>query len=206
MTSVYSIRNFIADAKTILARDLPLQQQKEEIADRLRHLAARDDLTRFAHDLGPTDASSGTKLLWLEPPYTFLQLAKFDRHYRSPVHAHDDFWIVACGYRGCDRWDIYERVDDGSVPGHAEVRQVDEVLIPAGGVAWMREPPQAIHSHNNVFDGDSWELVFSAAEPIPHAQRLLFNLDENTCRGSHYNSSELFPGGLYPPPPGSNTA
>ena len=117
----YSIEQCMTEAKELLARSTDLEATKWAIGARLQRLAQRDDLTRYALQLGPTDASNGTYLLWREPPFFTLVMIRLDEHFRSPVHEHGDHWVVACGYRGLDRWDVYERPSGQPAPGRCAV-------------------------------------------------------------------------------------
>ncbi len=199
----YTIPAFIREAKDILAGDLPLEGKKAAIGDRLSLLSRRDDLTRLAIPVGPADASTGNFLLWREPPYISLFLAQFDPGYLSPVHEHGDFWVVSCGYRGRSRWDIYERLDDGSRPGYAEVKLVDQVPLPPGVPVWMPPPPRAIHAHNNEFDGDTLEILFSAIRPIEPPERVIYDVEGRTCFPSPWRPGAILIGDTYPPRPPS---
>lgn len=201
MASKYSIPRFIADAKAILASKSPLDQQQVAIGERLSELSRRDDLTRLGFPVGPSDASTQNYILWREPPYIALVLGQFDPGYLSPVHEHGEFWVVGCGYRGEDRWDMYERLDDGSKPGYADVKMVDQWHIPPGKFMVMPRPPRAIHSHNNVAPkGDTtMELIFSAIKPLPPATRLVYDIDEKTCWQSGFNLAGILVGDHYPP-------
>src|SRR5690606_25207504 len=137
-------------------------------------LSKTPDLIRMGASLGPADGCSNSMLLWREPPHYSLLLAQFDPYYYSPVHEHLHFWVVGCGYRGRDRWDMYERLDDGSVPGHAHLELVDQWEFGPGETVVMPAPPRAIHSHNNDHDEPLWELIFSAAPGLTPAERLLY--------------------------------
>ncbi len=202
----YDIPRFIADAKAILASRETLEGQQLAIGERLSELSRRDDLTRHGMPLGPSDASTENYILWREPPYLALVLGQFDPGYLSPVHEHKDFWVVGCGYRGEDRWDMYERLDDGRTPGHAEVRLVDQWHIPRGKAVCMPMPPRAIHSHNNVSSALVQELIFSAAKPLPPDDRIVYDVDNKTCRPSGFNLSGILVGDYYPPRPVASIA
>lgn len=204
-SSKYAIPRFISDAKSILASDAGLEQKQAAIGERLSELSKRDDLTRFGFPLGPSDASTQNYLLWREPPYTALVLGQFDPGYLSPVHEHGDFWVVGCGYRGQDRWDMYERIDDGSRPGHAEVKMVDQWHIPPGKSVVMPKPPRAIHSHNNEAEGDTLELIFSAINPLSPEQRIVYDVEGKTCWQSGFNLAGILVGDNYPPRPVART-
>lgn len=198
-TANYSVSGFMRDADAILATDAPLEDKKADIADRMSVLSRRDDLTRFALPIGHADGSTQNYLLAFEPPYTLLGLSQFDPHYYSPVHEHGDFWVIGCGWRGCDRWDMYERLDDGSLEGYADLKLVDQVLLPPGGTVWMPPPPRAIHSHNNETGGFNYELIFTSAKPMEPADRLFYDVEEKTCWPTLYAPSKIFPEHRWPP-------
>src|SRR5262249_40980034 len=127
-----TVRDFIQEAKKVVAQDIPLEKKQEAIGQGLSELSRRDDLVRLGYPVGPTDASTLSYVLCREPPYVGLILGSFDPGYGSPVHEHGDFWVVGCGYRGLDRWDMYERLDDGSRPGYSEVKLVNQVRLSPG--------------------------------------------------------------------------
>lgn len=197
MTS-YTTPAFMQDARKLLeGGEAP--EVKQEIAERLSTLSQRDDLTRYAAQLGPTDASNDTYLLWREPPFFTLIMVRFDQYFLSPVHDHADHWIAACCYRGADRWDLYERSDGRRGPGEFELDLVDQVLLEPGDSILLGPPPRTIHSHNNVASGDTLELIFSSAPPTPAKDRMMFDLSTGTCVPSWYEISEQLSGAYFPP-------
>jgi len=196
-----TIREFISEAKAILDKPLPLEQQQAGIGAVLSELSRRDDLTRFGLPFGPSDATTLNYMLWREPPYLGLLIGAFEPGYSSPVHEHGDFWVVSCGYRGRDRWDMYERLDDGSRPGYSEVKLVDQIPVPAGTWAAMPRPPRAIHSHNNEAPGQTLELFFSVNKPLSPSERLVYDVEAHTHWPSGYNLGSIYIGDRFPPPP-----
>lgn len=197
-SSKYTVSGFMRDAQKVLETTLPLAEKQAEIADRMALLSQRDDLTRFGMPIGPADGSTQNYLLAFEPPFTLLGLSQFDPHYLSPVHEHGDFWVIACGWRGVDRWDMYERKDDGSVPGYADLDLVDQVYLSRGKTIWMPPPPRSIHSHNNETGGLNCELIFTAAEPMKVEDRLFYNVEEKTSWPSLFPPSSIFPDTRWP--------
>lgn len=197
----YAIADFMADAKAILATEQDVEEQKAAIGEKLQRLGERDDLTRYGAQLGPTDASNGSYLLWREPPYFTLMIVEFHEGYLSPVHDHGEHWIVACCYRGQDRWDLYERKDEMGVSGPCDIELVDQVVLNPGDVISMPQTPRSIHSHNNQHSGTTLELIFSAVEPIPAAKRMIYDVPASTCRPSWYEISDQLSGDYFPPRP-----
>lgn len=196
----YSIEQFMTDAKGLLQGDAPIDEVKAHLGERLSALAARDDLTCYGAQLGPTDASNGTYLLWREPPHFTLVMIRLDEFFRSPVHDHGDHWVVASCYRGIDGWDIYERTDGRTGPGSCNVELVDQVVLSPGDHVAMPPPPRAIHSHNNLNHGDTLELIFSAARPIPAAERMIYDVPASTCRPSWFEVGDQLQGDHFPAP------
>lgn len=197
--TTYTVPDFMRDARRILASGDDLEEQKVALGQHMVELAKRDDLTRFAVPNGPSDVSTGSFVLWREPPFTALVLGEFAPGYLSPVHEHGDFWVVACGYRGEDRWDMYERTDAGDQPGHAEVKLVDQWTVTPGTFVSMPPPPRAIHSHNNASSSEPLlELIFSAAEPLSGANRTLYDVGGCRCWGSAFNVNSIMGGDRYP--------
>jgi predicted metal-dependent enzyme (double-stranded beta helix superfamily) len=198
MSDAYTIRKFVAEAKEQLDRGLDLADLQQEVGERLVRLSERDDLTSQGAINGPSDASFNSYLLWREAPHLTVVLVEFEPYYRSPIHEHGDHWVVAAGYHGADRWDVYERLDDGSEPGKADLELVDQPVVRPGSWCALPPPPRSIHSHNNMVEGFTSELIFSAVAPLPKMERLHFDLDEGTCRESWFGAAEHLVGDSYP--------
>lgn len=178
----YSIPDFITDAKKVLASREALAVRKAAIGEHLRELAKRDDLLRFGRPIGHADASNFNWILHREAPDMMLIMSAWLPGFRSPVHEHGDFYVVAVGYQGHDQWDIYERLDDRRTPGHAELKLIDQWDVKPGQVVCMLPPPRSIHAHNNVAPGQvTYELLFTATPPLPPEERLLFDVERNVC-------------------------
>jgi predicted metal-dependent enzyme (double-stranded beta helix superfamily) len=180
MTETYTIDRFFRDAKDIMADAVALEQKQRAIGECLNLLTKRDDLLGQGERLGPTDACTDTFRLRQEGTFS-LSLAQFDPGYTSPVHGHGTHWVVGCVYRGADRWRIYERLDDGSREGFADLKKVEELTLHPGEYTSMPPPPRSIHSHSNQAAGDTYELIFSSAE-IDWPARLIYDVEAGTCR------------------------
>jgi predicted metal-dependent enzyme (double-stranded beta helix superfamily) len=110
-------------------------------------------------DLAPMHGSDATirVLHSLGDDALTLYLAKFPATAPTPIHDHLS-WGVACIVAGRDRYMQWERVDDGTDPGHARLRLLFERELGVGDhVEWM-QPPHDIHSQQGI-DGPAWELV-----------------------------------------------
>ncbi|MDO5667014.1 MAG: cysteine dioxygenase family protein [Alcaligenaceae bacterium] len=86
-------------------------------------------------------------------------------------------WACIAGVVGTETNFIYERLDDGSVPGHATLRQRDTVMVgPGNGVALLGDDIHAVKIEDNVirhlhFYGRPLEML---------NERKAFNLDDNS--------------------------
>lgn len=74
-----------------------------------------------------------------------LTLARFPVEAPTPVHNHGS-WAVGCVVSGRDRHQEWRRLDDGSQPGRAQLRMVEERLLQPGDFVYWFDPPGDIHS------------------------------------------------------------
>jgi hypothetical protein len=96
---------------------------------------------------------------------------------------------------------MYERLDDGSRPGHAEVKLVDQWDITPGKSVWMPEPPRAVHSHNSQSNEVTLEIIFSANKPPAPNERVVYDVENKTCWPSGWSFTPVYTGDHYPARP-----
>ncbi|MFQ5995730.1 MAG: hypothetical protein ACE5K1_11635 [Acidiferrobacterales bacterium] len=97
----------------------------------------------------------------------------------SPPHNHTT-WAVIAGIDGEEENRVYERIDDGSVSGKGDIRQIRSVVLRAGdGIAFM---PDDIHSIHVVSDTPTRHLHMYglSVEHLPN--RVEFNIDKGTYK------------------------
>ena len=156
----YTIEQFIDDVKAVIERKGVTDAGLSEIADKMRDLSQRDDLFDIGEWREPTPGGNtiGSYRLHSEDDSTLiLSISKFSHEHPTPVHTHNT-WGVICGYRGRDRYEGFERVDDGSVADHAELKVVVDKVLGHGDAVYWLEYPRDIH-RQQAFDEPSWELL-----------------------------------------------
>ncbi len=157
-----AIARFLRDAASTASRSGAVPSAFAEIGDGLRGLAQLPDII----DEGAVarlhrSAAAGT-IIGQHPNGSVLTLARFAAEEPTPVHNHNS-WGVACVLRGRDRYQRWERLDDGSVPDHSDVRLIEELTLMLGDVVAIDQPPQDLHAQQGI-DGAVWELVYFGAD------------------------------------------
>lgn len=94
---------------------------------------------------------------------------------RVPAHDHGN-WETMGIYRGEVRHTVYERTDDGAVPGKATLRTVDDRTLRPGDTALVA-PPADIHTFVATVDG-TWGIT--VASGIYTDERNYYDVDNGT--------------------------
>ena len=155
----YSLKRLVEDMKALRdggADDAAMAERVPELAKRLvlmKHNWLRD------HMCAPNAAdpgSAGIYALHEEPDHS---LAVFVVTWlpgdETPAHDHGT-WAVIAGLEGWETNHWWQRIDDGLIPGYADVRRAGFRRIDAGTIVAM--PPEAIHSLHNDSGGKSVTL------------------------------------------------
>lgn len=176
----YTVDRFIDDVKAILKERGATDEGLREIGQRLRLLGKRDDL----FDVGayrepvPLQNSLGSYRLHAEPDETLvLSLSKFSHEAPTKVHAHRS-WGVMCGYRWRERYEGWERLDDGPLSGHAELRLLVDREIKPGDVVYWQDYPRDIH-RQQACEEPCWELLLMG-KTTRGAARIYFDPEKQT--------------------------
>jgi predicted metal-dependent enzyme (double-stranded beta helix superfamily) len=135
---------FIADLRAIWAGNHENQNRMEKAKPLLEQLVK--DPTLKAHSAEwPSTEGYKNLLLYVDPEHNFVVNGVVRVPGRTgSVHDHADAWVLYGVLDGTESLERYDRVDDGSKPGHAEVRLASVSTGTQGKVDLV--PPHAIHA------------------------------------------------------------
>jgi predicted metal-dependent enzyme (double-stranded beta helix superfamily) len=135
---------FIADLRAIWAAEAEDQRRMEKAKPLLQRLVMDDTLKAHAAAWPSTEGRKNL-LLYVDPDYAFVVNAVVRVPGRTgSVHDHADAWVLCGGLDGTESLERFERVDDGSRPGHAEIKLASVTTGSQGKVDLVA--PRAIHA------------------------------------------------------------
>jgi predicted metal-dependent enzyme (double-stranded beta helix superfamily) len=85
-----------------------------------------------------------------------LTLDNFPKGKRIPPHDHG-VWEALCIYRGAVSHAVYERRDDGSKPGFADLNKIEDRVLQRGDISVVAMPAE-IHGFTAT-EEDTWSLT-----------------------------------------------
>ncbi len=185
----YELEDFVADLRATLARGLPEEAMLEEAAAALRRLLAnRDALARYRWAL---DVDRGPWLLHEDRDYGFcVTLLLKPRDRTTPVHHHERAWTLYGIFDGIETIHRYERHDDRSAPGRADVRLTADHIRRPGEVEI--EPTYAIHNETTSRDQDTIAIAVRGRN-LALIQQEWFDLAAGTVRSGPGNAARPLP-------------
>jgi predicted metal-dependent enzyme (double-stranded beta helix superfamily) len=135
---------FIADLRKIWAAETQDQRRMERAKPLLERLV-RDDGLRAHSAQWPSTEGYKNLLLYVDPDHHFVINAVVRVPGRTgSVHDHADAWVLYGVLDGSESLERYERIDDGSRPGYAELRLSSVTTGAQGQVDLVA--PRAIHA------------------------------------------------------------
>ena len=140
----YTLAQFVTDLRAIAAST----QDPGEIAGRVRPLTSELALARTwlqpAHYACDPEQGFGVHVLHEEPDHALFVIAAAWLPGRGVAPHNHGTWAVVAGVDGDERNVFWKRLDDGSRPGHAQIRKQGEKVFGPGDVLTLL--PGAIHS------------------------------------------------------------
>ena len=138
------LEKFIADLRTICSAEADNHRRMERAKPLLEVLMK--DVGLKAHSASwPSTEGYKNLLLYVDPDHHFVINAVVRAPGRTgSVHDHADAWVLYGVLDGSESLERYERIDDGSRPGYAEVRLASVTTGTQGKVDLVA--PGAIHA------------------------------------------------------------
>ena len=135
---------FIVELRTIWAEDSENERRMAKAKPLLEQLVK--DATLKAHSAGwPSTEGRKNLPLYVDPDHHFVINAVVRMPGRTgSVHDHADAWVLYGVLDGSESLERFERVDDGSRSGYAEVRLSSVTTGTQGKVDLV--PPHSIHA------------------------------------------------------------
>ncbi len=135
---------FVAALRAVWASEPDMQRRMQSAKPLLERLV--QDETMRAHSANwPSTEGRKNLLLHVDPEHGFVINGVVRMPGRTgSVHDHADAWVLYGVLDGTESLERYERVDDGSRAGHAELRLESVTTGSQGKVDLV--PPHAIHA------------------------------------------------------------
>jgi predicted metal-dependent enzyme (double-stranded beta helix superfamily) len=135
---------FIVDLRAIWAEDSENERRMAKARPLLEQLLK--ETTLKAHSAAwPSTEGRKNLLLYVDPDHHFVINAVVRMPGRTgSVHDHADAWVLYGVLDGSESLERFERVDDGSRPGYAEVKLSSVTTGAQGKVDLV--PPHSIHA------------------------------------------------------------
>lgn len=141
--TLYTLPDFVAEAKAIVARRLPDAETLAAIAQPLAKIIGRRDCLADLEPSGNPDPDRGFTIYQADD--LSILAVVWPENGGAPVHNHNG-WAIEGVISGVERNRNYERLDDGSQPWRAKLEEVDPTIVCAGETTCLALPPHDIHA------------------------------------------------------------
>ncbi len=147
---VYALDRFVTDLRRITGEARDEKQAISALRPLVQRFALSGTWLEPCHYEADSDQGFGVHLLHEEPGHTLAVFAVSWLPGRgTPPHDHGT-WAIVVGVDGPEKNMFWERMDDRSRAGYAELRQIGEKVFGPGDVLAM--PTGMIHSVRNESD------------------------------------------------------
>ena len=135
---------FIGDLRAVWSAETDDARRMDKARPLVEAFVKDPDLKAHSAQWPSTEGRKNL-LLYVDPAYDFVVNAVVRVPGRTgSVHDHANAWVLYGVLDGTESLERYDRVDDGSRPGHAEVRLTSVTTGTQGKVDLV--PPHAIHA------------------------------------------------------------
>ena len=178
-TGGYSISNLVTDLRRVVSE----ASEEGDILSHIRPLARRAALSKDSwleerFYVANPEQGFAVYLLHEEGDHSLAVFAmSWLPHRGAPPHDHGT-WAVVAGVDGPEKNEFFERLDDHSRPGYAELKKIGEKVFGVGDVLAMRTGQ--IHSVWNESETVSVSLHIYGKN-IQHTGRSKFDVGRRTA-------------------------
>ena len=138
------LEKFVGELRAIWAANADNQSRMQKAKPALERLVMEPSLKAHSAQWPSTEGHKNL-LLYVDPDYDFVINAVVRVPGRKgSIHDHADCWVLYGLLDGTESLERYDRVDDGSRPGYAEVKLASVRTGTQGKVDLV--PPRAIHA------------------------------------------------------------
>lgn len=173
----YAMHDFVADLRRITSETADEREILAKVGPLAKRVALSGTWRNERMYMADPDQGFGATVLHEEPDHSLLAVAASWLPGRgAPPHDHGT-WAIIVGVDGPERNIFWERVDDRSRPGYAEVRKIGDRVCDVGDVLAM--PAGVIHSVVN--ETDRTTLSFHVyGKHFNHTSRSQYDPDKRT--------------------------
>ena len=156
MPAAYSLEEYVRDLRTITVKESDTRRITDQVAPLAKRFAQTPGWFRPEYRGCDAGQGFGVRLLHEEPDHdlAIFLIAWLPNRGTTP-HNHKT-WAVVVGLEGQEQETNYDRLDDGTTPGYADLKHSGERVMGAGDIA--RCFPEHIHSVWNVGKSVSMSL------------------------------------------------
>lgn len=175
------VQALIRDTREILDASALDRTVLDGIRARILEIAARKELWSEADYPSPEPGEQQNRYLIGQegPDGISLYLNVLRAGKKIPPHNHTT-WACIAAVDGIEHNTLYDRLDDGSAPGKAEIRAREVVAVTPGGAIAML--PDDVHSVEIRGDQIIRHLHFYGRPLEMLDQRLTFDMENGTCK------------------------